>query len=202
MQVHRRYRRAGPRRRGGLLPRPRPCRSRDWPADARACPVSAGVGPEGVRGRRSYGACRAGSAFARRADHAIAARLPARAVGRLGRDDHASATAGPHRRAELWLATAYVDDWPKPRRIREPDRMPTLKGLADIVIDPARAFDAGPFPSAAPARPVPPTRPCACGRCCAAAVLAPNISVYRRLGRRLGLPWNVGFRVRAQCLLL
>lgn len=45
------------------------------------------------------------------------------------------------------LAAAYADDRPQPRRMREPDRIPMLEGLADIVMDPARAFDAEAFPS-------------------------------------------------------
>ncbi|QIB32696.1 serine hydrolase domain-containing protein [Ancylobacter pratisalsi] len=45
------------------------------------------------------------------------------------------------------LAAAYADDQPSPRRMREPDRIPMLEGLADIVMDPARAFDADAFPS-------------------------------------------------------
>ncbi|WP_370638166.1 serine hydrolase domain-containing protein [Ancylobacter sp. Lp-2] len=45
------------------------------------------------------------------------------------------------------LTAAYVDDQPEPRRMRGPDRIPMLEGLADIIMDPARAFDADAFPS-------------------------------------------------------
>ncbi|QEL26191.1 beta-lactamase family protein [Bosea sp. F3-2] len=45
------------------------------------------------------------------------------------------------------LAAAYADDSPAPRRMSEPDRIPMLEGLADIVMDPSRAFDPEAFPS-------------------------------------------------------
>ncbi|MEN5084374.1 serine hydrolase domain-containing protein [Bosea sp. TWI1241] len=45
------------------------------------------------------------------------------------------------------LAVPYADDTPRPRRMREPDLVPFLPGLAGLAMDPARAFDADAFPS-------------------------------------------------------
>lgn len=45
------------------------------------------------------------------------------------------------------LAAAYASDRPAPRRMREPDRIPMLEGLADIIMDPARASDPEALPS-------------------------------------------------------
>lgn len=45
------------------------------------------------------------------------------------------------------LAVAYADDTPRPRRMRAPDTLPLLPGLADVVMDPTRAFDDSAFPS-------------------------------------------------------
>lgn len=45
------------------------------------------------------------------------------------------------------LAAAYADDVPRPRRMRVPDRVPLMPGLAGIVLDPARACDSTAFPS-------------------------------------------------------
>ena len=63
-------------------------------------------------------------------------------TGPLGLSDTGFSVCDPAR-----LAAAYVDDQPVPRRMREPDRIPMLEGLADIIMDPARAFDADAFPS-------------------------------------------------------
>lgn len=45
------------------------------------------------------------------------------------------------------LAAAYADAAPQPRRMREPDCLPFVPGLAGIAMDPARVFDAEAFPS-------------------------------------------------------
>lgn len=45
------------------------------------------------------------------------------------------------------LAAAYADDSPRPRRMREPDCLPFIPGMAGVTMDPARVFDTGPFPS-------------------------------------------------------
>lgn len=45
------------------------------------------------------------------------------------------------------LTAAYADDTPRPRRMREPDALPFLPGLASVVMDPARALDDTAFPS-------------------------------------------------------
>ncbi|MGY2052482.1 serine hydrolase domain-containing protein [Methylobacterium sp. JK268] len=45
------------------------------------------------------------------------------------------------------LAVPYADDTPRPRRMREPDSLPFVPGLAGIAIDPARAFHHEAFPS-------------------------------------------------------
>ncbi len=45
------------------------------------------------------------------------------------------------------LAAAYADASPRPRRMGDVDRLPTFEGLAPVAMDPARAFDAGAFPS-------------------------------------------------------
>lgn len=60
----------------------------------------------------------------------------------LGLSDTGFSVCDPAR-----LATAYVNDLPVPRRMREPDRIPMLEGFADIVMDPARAISPEAFPS-------------------------------------------------------
>lgn len=45
------------------------------------------------------------------------------------------------------LAVSYADDTPAPRRMREPDCIGFLPGMAGLAMDPARAFDADAFPS-------------------------------------------------------
>lgn len=45
------------------------------------------------------------------------------------------------------LATPYASDAPAPRRMREPDAVPMLEGMAPIAMDPGRAFDTSAFPS-------------------------------------------------------
>lgn len=45
------------------------------------------------------------------------------------------------------LAAAYADGSPRPRRIKDTDRLPTFEGLAPVAMDPARAFDDTAFPS-------------------------------------------------------
>jgi len=45
------------------------------------------------------------------------------------------------------LAVAYADATPRPRCIADTDSLPLFPGCADIVMDPARVFNAGAFPS-------------------------------------------------------
>lgn len=45
------------------------------------------------------------------------------------------------------LAAAYADGTRSPRRMREPDCLPFLPGMADVVMDPARVFEPNAFPS-------------------------------------------------------
>ncbi|CUX58704.1 Esterase EstB (fragment) [Agrobacterium fabrum str. J-07] len=45
------------------------------------------------------------------------------------------------------LAIAYADDTPRPRRMREPDCLPFLSGIAGVIMDPARLFDSEAYPS-------------------------------------------------------
>jgi CubicO group peptidase (beta-lactamase class C family) len=45
------------------------------------------------------------------------------------------------------LAAAYADHAPRPRRMSDVDRIPTLPGLAAVAMDPARAHDTSAFPS-------------------------------------------------------
>lgn len=63
-------------------------------------------------------------------------------TGPLGLRDTGFALTDPSR-----LAVPYADDTPHLRRMREPDRLPFVPGFADVMMDPARVFDAGAFPS-------------------------------------------------------
>ncbi|ATN36885.1 serine hydrolase (plasmid) [Rhizobium sp. ACO-34A] len=45
------------------------------------------------------------------------------------------------------LATAYADSPRRPRRMKDDDLLPTMPGLADVAMSPARAFDNSAFPS-------------------------------------------------------
>lgn len=60
----------------------------------------------------------------------------------LGLSDSGFALADPSR-----LAAAYADDTASPRRMREPDCLPFLPGMASVVMDPARIFQPNAFPS-------------------------------------------------------
>ncbi|WP_244472551.1 beta-lactamase family protein [Methylobacterium sp. Leaf89] len=42
---------------------------------------------------------------------------------------------------------AYADDSPRPRRMREPDALPFVPGMAGVVMDPSRIFQPGAFTS-------------------------------------------------------
>lgn len=63
-------------------------------------------------------------------------------TGPLGLADTGFALTDPSR-----LAAAFADAVPRPRRMREPDRLPLVPGLAEVTMDPARAFEADAFPS-------------------------------------------------------
>lgn len=63
-------------------------------------------------------------------------------TGPLGMRDTAFAAVDADR-----LATTYVNHTPVPRRMREQDVVPVLEGTAGIRFAPARALDAGAFPS-------------------------------------------------------
>lgn len=45
------------------------------------------------------------------------------------------------------LTAAYADDLPRPRRMREPDIVPTFPAMAGLLMDPRRALDPEAFPS-------------------------------------------------------
>jgi CubicO group peptidase (beta-lactamase class C family) len=45
------------------------------------------------------------------------------------------------------LTATYADDTPQPRRMREPDCLPFLPGMAGVIMDPSRVFDTEAFPS-------------------------------------------------------
>lgn len=45
------------------------------------------------------------------------------------------------------LAAAYADDTPAPRRMREPETLPFVPGMAGIAMDPSRIFQPDAFPS-------------------------------------------------------
>ncbi|WP_315766079.1 MULTISPECIES: serine hydrolase domain-containing protein [unclassified Bradyrhizobium] len=77
---------------------------------------------------------------------ATALALP-QAVRRLVTDPLALKDTGFSVADTARLATAYADDCPRPRRMREPDLVPFLPGLPGIRMDPSRAFDATAFPS-------------------------------------------------------
>lgn len=63
-------------------------------------------------------------------------------TGPIGLRDTGFALTDPPR-----LVAAYADDTLQPRRMREPDCLPFLPGMAGVVMNPARALDAGAFPS-------------------------------------------------------
>ena len=63
-------------------------------------------------------------------------------TGPLGLSDAGFALTDPAR-----LASAYADDNPRPRRMREPDTLPFVPGMAGVVMDPSRAFRPDAFPS-------------------------------------------------------
>ncbi|QWU18353.1 beta-lactamase family protein [Paenibacillus sophorae] len=60
----------------------------------------------------------------------------------LGLTDTAFNVVDPAR-----LAANYADDIPEPRRMREPDTVGKLEGVAGTLLDPSRAFDPLAFPS-------------------------------------------------------
>lgn len=60
----------------------------------------------------------------------------------LGLSDAGFTLTGPER-----LAAAYADDFPAPRRMREPDTLPFVPGMTGVAMDPSRAFQTDAFPS-------------------------------------------------------